>query len=365
MERGIIKTFRKAGEYMKCFKKIALLTLVIFNFFTVNSSLACTEIMLNYKNQYVTGRNFDWPVNFKYAFLVINPIGIQRQSNDLNIQDKSLSWTAKYGSVTVNLAKGKDIALPKALMSGMNQYGLSASVLWLEESSFPSHSTQPILVTGLWAQYFLDNAKTVKEAIQLANSVAIEPTVFNGKKILLHLILHDATGDSAVMDYIHGKLHIAHGKNLPIPALTNNSYSESLQNLKQYQDFGGKLPLPGGYDSSERFVRAACFIKRLPPSTSLPQTIAYAFGGLADTAAAPGTESPTVWSVVFDLKNKILYYRDIDNANIRSVNLMNFNLNKNQPMKILMINNDLNGNLNNLFQLATFSNHDGYLIPNK
>ncbi len=78
----------------------------------------------------------------------------------------------------------------------MNQYGLSAAVLWLKESSYPAHSTQPTLVTGLWAQYFLDNAKTVKEAIQLANSFNIEPTVFDGKKILLHLILHDATGDT-------------------------------------------------------------------------------------------------------------------------------------------------------------------------
>jgi len=350
---------------MKYFKKSALLALVVLNFIAASNVFSCTEIMLNYNNQYVTGRNFDWPVNFKYAFIAINPMGIHRQSNDSNVQDKQLSWTAKYGSITIDLAKGKDIALPKAVMSGMNQYGLSAAVLWLKESSYPAHPTQPTLATGLWAQYFLDNAKTVKEAIQLANSLNIEPTVFDGKKILLHLILHDATGDSAVMDYTQGKLHISHGKSLPIPALTNNSYNESMQNVKQYQGFGGKLPLPGGYETKERFVRAACFIKRLSPATSLQQTIAYTFAGLADTAAAPGTESPTVWSVVFDLKNKILYYRDIDNANIRSVNLMNFNLNQDQPMKVLILNNDLNGSLNNLFQSATFSNHDGYLIPNK
>lgn len=350
---------------MKFFKKYVLLVLITLSFIIANSVFACTEIMLNYKTYYVTGRNFDWPVDTKYAFLVINPIGIQRQSNDHNIQDKQLSWTAKYGSITVDLALGKDIALPKAVMSGMNQYGLSASVLWLKTSSYPTHSTKPTLTTGLWAQYFLDNAKTVKEAIQLANSVDIEPTVFNGKKILLHLILHDATGDSAVMDYVNGKLHISHGKNLPIPALTNNSYNESIENVKKYKDFGGKLPLPGGYESKERFVRAACFIKRLTPATSLQQTIAYVFAGLADTAAAPGTESPTVWSVVFDLTNKTLYYRDIDNAYIRSVNLMNFNLNQDQSVKMLMLNNGLNGNLNNLFQPATFSNHDGYLIPTK
>ncbi len=108
------------------------------------------------------------------------------------------------------------------------------------------------------------------------------------------------------MDYTQGKLHISHGKNLPIPALTNNSYSESIQNVKQYQGFGGKLPLPGGYETKERFVRAACFIKRLSPATSLQQAIAYTFAGLADTAAALEQNHPL--SGALCLISKIKFY---------------------------------------------------------
>ncbi len=57
---------------MKYFKISALLALVVLNFIAASNVFSCTEIMLNYNNQYVTGRNFDWPVNFKYAFIVIN-----------------------------------------------------------------------------------------------------------------------------------------------------------------------------------------------------------------------------------------------------------------------------------------------------
>lgn len=342
-----------------------VLTLIVFNFFVqANIASACTEMMLNYKNQYVVGRNFDWPVSFKRAFLVINPVGIQRQSNDMNIHDKQLAWTSKYGSITVDLGKSDQVVLPKAVMSGMNQYGLTASVLWLQESMYPNVTNEPALTTGLWVQYFLDNAKTVKEAIQLSSNIKIEPTIFSGRKILLHLIMQDATGDTAVLDYINGKLRISHGGNLPISALTNNSYSESIQFLKQYQNFGGQLPLPGGYGSKERFVRAACFIKRLSPLTSIQQSIAYVFAGLGDTAAAPGTETPTIWSAVFDLSNKILYYRDIDNPNIRFVKLSDFNLANNESVKVLPLNNTLTGNLSTYFRTANFQHNGGYLILN-
>jgi penicillin V acylase-like amidase (Ntn superfamily) len=147
------------------------------------------------------------------------------------------------------------------------------------------------------------------------------------------------------MEYINGKLVIRHGKNLSIPVLTNNSYDESIQNLKKYQNFGGNLQLPGGYASLPRFVLAASFLKNLADITLLPQAIAYAFNMLGYVQEPPSSPTPTVWSVVFDLSNKILYYRDIDNAQIRFIHLDNFNLAKDQTIKIVRINNNLSGNI--------------------
>ena len=238
---------------------------------------ACTEFRLLHDGQSIIGHNFDW-VN-PYAFIVINPAGIKRHSGSMDSHFKPLEWISKYGSATVNLAGPDHQVIPQAVVSGLNQFGLSASILWLESSGYPSTSTQPILGTSQWVQYFLDNAKTVAEAIKLAHHVEVEPTIFHGQKISVHLMLHDASGDSAVMEYLNGKLNIYHQKDLPVPVLTNTPYLESTQLLKQYQGFGGNAPLPGGYFTKARFVLAANFLKNLPTPHSTQQAVASAFNG--------------------------------------------------------------------------------------
>lgn len=138
-------------------------------FFTVPMADACTEFKLSYNGQSIIGHNFDW-VN-PYAFIVINPAGIKRRSGSIDNQFKPLEWVSKYGSATVNLAGPDRQVISQAVVSGLNQFGLSASILWLESASYPSVTTQPILSTSQWVQYFLDNAKTVTKAIELARHV--------------------------------------------------------------------------------------------------------------------------------------------------------------------------------------------------
>ena len=100
---------------------------------------ACTEFKLSYDGKSIIGHNFDW-VN-PYAFVVINPAGMKRHSGNMDSHFESLEWISKYGSVTVNLAGSDHQVLLQAVMSGLNQLGLSASILWLESSGYPSTST--------------------------------------------------------------------------------------------------------------------------------------------------------------------------------------------------------------------------------
>ncbi len=327
-------------------KKILLKYVLVFTaiviFFIVPMADACTEFKLSYNGQAVIGHNFDW--NNPYAFIVINPAGIKRHSS-------SMEWASKYGSATVNLAGPNHQVIPQAVISGLNQFGLSASILWLKSSSYPAASAQPILSTSQWVQYFLDNAKTVFEAIELAHHVEVEPTLFHQQKITVHLIIHDASGDSAVMEYLNGKLNIYHQNDFPVPVLTNTPYLESTQLLKHYQGLGGDAPLPGGYFTKARFVLAANFLKNLPTPHSTQQAVASAFNGLGYLIEIPGSSDPTVWSTVFDLTNRILYYRTIDNSQIRLVHLGHFNLSKGQPVRIMSINNDFIGDVENHFSL--------------
>lgn len=312
----------------------------------VSKATACSELMLQYKNHYFLARNFDWP--YKYAFIVINPRGVLNKE-DHPSQGKSLQWVSKYGSVTINMADGNNHVINQAVLSGINEKGFSASQLWLSESVYPEHPKKPILETGLWVKYFIDNAKTVNEAIRLASTVDVEPSMFGGEKVTVHLFIHDAKGGSAVMEYIEGKLVICHGANLPIPVLTNDTYAESVQYIKKYKDFGGDLPLPGGYESEARFVNAADFLKNLPTIENKQQAVAYGFNVLGYISEPPGSRWPTVWSFVYDYSDQILYYRDIDNQQIRFIRLNNFNFSKNQPVRILPINNALSGNVEKYF----------------
>ncbi|MBS0350265.1 MAG: linear amide C-N hydrolase [Proteobacteria bacterium] len=336
-------------------KKILLkwVPVVIFTaitiFFTISIADACTEFKLSYDGQPIIGHNFDWAN--PYAFIVINPVGIKRRSGSMDSHFKPLEWVSKYGSATINLAGPDHRVMPQAVVSGLNQFGLSASILWLESAQYPSGSTQTVLGTSQWVQYFLDNAKTVTEAIELARHVEVEPTLFHGQKILAHLMIHDASGASAVIEYLNGKLNIYYQKDLPVPVLTNTPYLESTQLLKQYHGFGKDTSLPGGYFTKARFVLAANFLKNLPTSHSTQQAVASAFNGLGYLIETPGSSDPTVWSVVYDLSNRILYYRTIDNQQIRLVHLDHFNLAKGQPVRIMSMTNDFIGEVENHFSI--------------
>ena len=333
------------GHFMtiKKYFYFASMFALLFAFASQNTT-ACTELAVNYKNQIIVGRNFDWPN--KYAFLVVNPKGIKRETRNLHIDGKQLEWTSKYGSITFNIADPKTKKLViDAVMGGMNQRGLTASILWLQKATYPKMPIKPAIATGLWVQYFLDNAKTVKQAIKLASKVEVEASAFRGKKMRLHLFMHDATGDSAVMEYTRGKLKIYHDKNLPIDVLTNDTYHQSLHYLKEYKGFGGELPLPGGYTSKARFVRAATFLKQKQKFSSTSEAVAYVFDALRRVSEARGTPWPTVWSVTYNLSRKIIYFRNIDNPNIRFVKLKQINFARRQKQKAQTINNSLSGNV--------------------
>ncbi len=319
---------------------LGALSLFVFS----SHAMACTDIIVNARDHYFVGRNFDWPI--KDTYLVVNPTGLEHQSDDLSVKHQTLKWTSKYGSVTFDLADANNQPDRYAVLDGINQYSLTAAALWLQDSAYPNPPHQQVIATGLWVQYILDNAKTVKEAIQLAQNITIEPVVFNKQAILLHLVMHDAGGHSAVLEYLNGKLVVFQAKTMPVPVLTNNNYQVSLLNLQKYQGFGGSLTLPSGYDSEDRFVRAAYFIKQLSPLSSSQAALNSTFqilGEVSEPAGAVG--GATMWSVVYDLSNQTVYYRDIDNPKIRFVRLNQFDFSKGAPSSFLLINNKLAGNV--------------------
>lgn len=334
--------------------------LVIALALTIESAFACTGISIHYKNNYFLGKNHDW-IN-KETAIVINPRGMTNHDPLYKRHNKLLKWKSKYGSITVNLVE-KNKVLPGAMV-GMNEKGLGVLALWQINAKYPTKPTKPVISTDLLAKYFLDNAAAVPQAIQLAKQIDVEPSTLSDmdaakvaktlgidrkyiSDIDLHLFLQDEKGRAAVIEYVNGKLVIDSGKSLPILAISNSVYADSINYIKQFKAFGGIKALPGEFDSLSRFAKAVYALKVMPSVDSKQQAVSYLFNALSYAQShAPDTQ----WTALFNLSDKILYLRSIDNQKIRIVRLRKFNLSKGEPLRFLSINNNLSGYVESEFK---------------
>ena len=113
----------------------------------------------------------------------------------------------------------------------MNVKGLVANVLYLVESDYGKpDGDKPTLSITAWGQYVLDNYATVEEAVEELRQepfVIIAPILPNKQPAQGHMAVSDPTGDSAIFEYLKGKLVIHHNRKYQImtnsPAFPINS----------------------------------------------------------------------------------------------------------------------------------------------
>src|SRR5699024_5395075 len=96
---------------------------------------------------------------------------------------------------------------------------------------------------------------TVEEAVKTLKKEPFTLVTANvpGQERLatLHLSLSDATGDSAIVEYINGKQVIHHNKEYQV--MTNSPTFEQQLTLNQYwQQIGGTTMLPGTNRAADR-----------------------------------------------------------------------------------------------------------------
>lgn len=228
---------------------------------------ACTRILWN-DNGYavMTGRTMDWPESTQ-PILTVFPRGMERDGGKAGPQtavaENPARWTSKYGSiVTTTYGIGSS--------DGFNEKGLGIHLLYLNATDFgPRDATKPGLQAGLWGQYVLDNAATVEEALKLLEQVQVVMVSAHGNDANVHLALEDATGDSAIIEYIDGKPVVHHGRDFVV--MTNDpTYDQQLAILKE-RDFSkpaSDMPLPGNVNPVDRFARATYYLNLLPKPTN-------------------------------------------------------------------------------------------------
>jgi choloylglycine hydrolase len=295
---------------------------------------------LDHATQPVIGRNWDWDVGD--ALVVVNKRNMAKTAmqEDLVPADNEgktarvgkaienpVSWVSHYGSVTFN-EYGRDFP-----SGGMNEAGLVISALWLSSTKYPGPSSDPALNGLQWIQYHLDTCRTVDEV--LASTAGVRVTAAFGSSV--HYFVCDATGACASVEFLEGKAVTHTGADMPVKALTNNTYADSIAFWQQPEELLR-------YKSLARFQRAADVVSAYDQQAVSP--VDDAFHLLEDVAIPPDEPSSiTRWSIVYDPVSRRIFFQTLDNPQRRYVGLAGFDFSCGSPVRVLDMNAQLNGDV--------------------
>ncbi len=331
---------------------------------SIQPALACSRALyVGVNDQVITTRSNDW-LGSQKSNLWIYPRGLKR------VGDKApgaIEWTSKYGSVTV---AGWDIAT----IDAFNEKGLSANGLYLAEADYgkpaANETRKPMSLTA-WVQYAVDNYATVAEAVEALKKepfyiIAVE--LPGGLKGTAHLSLSDASGDSAVFEYVGGKLEVYHGKQYKV--MTNSPTFDKQLGLNGYwQEVGGQTFLPGTNRASDRFVRASYYLESVKKPADDQAAIATALSVIRNVSVPLGITTPgqpnvaaTQWRTMADHKNMMYFFESPSSPYLIWVDLKKTDFSPGAPVKKLALTDDsvplvdgkfLSGDVSGSFKPAT------------
>lgn len=320
-------------------KPKSLLHLFLFavSFLVYQQGMACTRATyLGPENTIITGRTMDWFEDIK-TNLYFFPRGMSRMgTNDSN----GFKWVSKYASL---IATAYDVGT----VDGMNEKGLVANVLYLADSNYgPNKNKRPTISIAAWAQYVLDSFATVTEAVNTLkkeNLHIVTKNLPNGVPALGHLALSDPSGDSAIFEYIDGKLVIHQGKEYQV--MTNSpTFDQQLALNVYWQDIGGSVMLPGTSRASDRFVRASYYITAIPQTSNKIEAIASVLSVMCNVSVPIGISTPgkpniatTIWRTAADQKNLVYYFASTQSPYLFWVPLAAFDLKKDSGVRKLTL----------------------------
>lgn len=303
-------------------------------------SEACTRVVyLGDDGNIITGRTLDWKEDIA-TNLYVMPRGMQRAGYD--VADSTVTWVSRYGSV---VAVGYDMGVTE----GMNEKGVVCNLLYLPGSkySYPG-DTRVYMSSSVWAQYVLDNFATTDEAVKELSKDLFQinaPQMPGGSATTIHMAISDRTGNSAIIEYLDGRLSIHEGEQYQV--LTNAPpYDQQLAIAEYWKQIGGLNFLPGTNRPQDRFARASFYINAIPKNTSHEMALAGVFGVLFNCSVPVGISVPerpeissTRWRTVADQKRLVYYYGTTLNPSIMWVNLNEFDLRPGAPVMKLDIMN--------------------------
>ena len=288
----------------------------------------CTRIKYETgTGSHITGRGMDWNDPTAQTDLWVFPRGMER---DGGVGKNPIKWTSKYGSVVASFYGA-------ASADGMNEKGLVGNVLYLAEADYgdAAKTGKPTLSIGAWVQYILDLYATVAEAVAALKDepfTIVAPVLPNGRAAAVHTALSDPSGDSAILEYIDGKLTIHHG---PECAVMTNSpvYDQQIAINTYWELIGGNRMLPGTINAADRYVRASYFLNSSPKYKEPDMAVASMFSQMRSIGVPLGMADPdhpnisaTLWRTVYDHDARRFYFESALRPSVIWVDLDKVNL---------------------------------------
>lgn len=314
---------------------------------------ACTGITLHSEaNEYVTARSIEWGASNLSTQLVVVPRGQTIQSQ--TAQGPAMQYKNALGYV------GLSIEDKNFVVEGLNEKGLSAGLFFFPGYGlYPDYNAQmknKTLSDMEFVAWVLGTFDSVESARQSIASIRVAER-FKGAGTV-HYRIADKSGAQIVVEIVEGEMRIFDN---PLGVLTNSPGFEwhmtnlnNFINLKtgsvnpvQWADVtlrspgmgSGLLGMPGDITPPSRFVRAAMMATSAPTLNSADETVLYSFkilnafeipiGLELDGKSNPtGLLSATQWTSASDMSNGKLYYKTMNNARIRCVDLKTIDFGK-------------------------------------
>jgi len=315
---------------------VIIFILVLITFVNI---YPCTSFIYKNGEFLFMGHNFDWITGT--GLLIVNPGNLCKASL-VDSSETPVEWTSKFGSITFNQV-GRELPF-----GGMNERGLAIVQMGLNTTVYPSKDSRPVIGACQWIQFQLDNFETVEEVIHSDSLLRIVDT--NSK---FHYLAGDRFGNSAVIEFLEGRMVSYTSENLPLPVLANSSYAESIDCYKKKCDTQMNRSL-------FNFCTAAGQIQS-PNRSNADSPVDGVFDILNSVSQGPLTK----WSIVFDISEMKIYFKCFETptivgerkiflrppgeAKIKIVSLNEFSFSCHEKVKVLDVHDPNDGEVNTYF----------------
>jgi choloylglycine hydrolase len=159
--------------------------------------------------------------------------------------------------------------------------------------------------------------------------------------------MSDATGDSAIIEFVDGEMVIWHDRSYQV--MTNEPTFERQLAIRAYWE--GVNPrefLPGTVRATDRFVRASFYINAVEQTDDPRRAAAAVFSVVRQTSVPWGISiadqpnlSTTRWRVVADQKELRYYVESVTSPSVFWVDLANLDLSEGAPVRKLDLGLDM------------------------